>query len=278
MESEFAKLWKRLRSTVRGWWLYVLPLPLAFDALVSLWTGSLGAMLSATLAYGGFLVGATVARIGFLKEAVYDEKPFSTPPPRYKAIGAGIMGLATAFAAYASAGHDIVTAGAFGIAFSIGFFLLYGFDPRPGALALPADLASDAKEIEAALREAHAKVESIELAGQKIRSLEFRRRLDRIVAGSRKVLATIEENPRSLRRARRFINVYLDGARQVTEKYARTHDGAQPPELEQNFRQLLIDMEGVCEEQQRMLTDSSLADLDVQIEVLATRLKHEGVS
>ncbi len=37
-------------------------------------------------------------------------------------------------------------------------------------------------------------------------------------------------------------------------------------------------MEGVCEEQQRMLTDSSLADLDVQIEVLATRLKHEGVS
>ena len=64
----------------------------------------------------------------------------------------------------------------------------------------------------------------------------------------------------------------------MTEKYARTHDGAQPPELEQNFRQLLIDMEGVCEEQQRMLTDSSLADLDVQIEVLATRLKHEGVS
>ena len=154
MDGEFNTLWKRLRSTVRGWWLYVLPLPLAFDALVSLWTGSLGAMLSATLAYGGFLVGATVARIGFLKEAVYDEKPFSTPPPRYKAIGAGIMALATAFAAYASAGHDVVTAGAFGIAFSIGFFLLYGFDPRPGALALPADLASDAKEIEAALREA----------------------------------------------------------------------------------------------------------------------------
>lgn len=278
MDADLNALWKRLRSTVRGWWLYVLPLPLAFDALISLWTGALGAMVSATLAYGGFLVGATIARIGFLKEAVYDEKPFSRPPPRYKAFGAGIMALATAFAAYASAGHDVITAGSFGIAFSIGFFLLYGFDPRPGALSLPADLAAEAKEIEAALREAHAKVAGIELAAQKIRSLEFRRRLDRIVGGSRRVLATIEENPRSLRRARRFINVYLDGAREVTEKYARTHAGSQPPELEQNFRQLLIDMESVCEEQNRMLTDSSVVDLDVQIEVLATRLKHEGVS
>ncbi|MGZ9033323.1 MAG: 5-bromo-4-chloroindolyl phosphate hydrolysis family protein [Rhodospirillales bacterium] len=278
MDAELNKLWKRMRSTVRGWWLYALPLPLAFDALVSLWTGSLGAMLSAGLAYGGFLVGATVARIGFLKEAMYDEKPFTSPPPRYKALGAGIMALATAFAAYASAGHDLITSGAFAIAFIIGFFLLYGFDPRPGALVLPADLGGEAKEIEAALREAYAKIEGIEVAGRQIRSLEFRRRLDRIVAGSRKVLAAIEENPRGLRRARRFINVYLDGARQVTEKYARTHAGTQAPELEQNFRQLLIDMESVCDEQHRMLTDSSIVDLDVQIEVLATRLKHEGVT
>lgn len=278
MDGELDKLWKRLRSTVRGWWLYVLPLPLAFDALVSLWTGSLGAMLSAGLAYGGFLVGATVARFGFLKEAAYDEKPFSRPPPRYKSLGGGIMALATTFAAYASAGHDAVTAGAFGIAFAIGFFLLYGFDPRPGRLELPADLGVEGKELEAALREAYAKVEGIELAGQKIRSLEFRHRLDRVVVGARKVLAAIEENPRSLRRARRFINVYLDGARQVTEKYARTHGSGDAPQLEHNFRQLLIDMESACEEQHRMLADNNLADLDVQIEVLASRLKHEGVT
>jgi hypothetical protein len=278
VETELGKLWKRMRSTVRGWWLYALPLPLAFDALISLWTGSLGTMLASSLAYGGFLVGATVARIGFLKEAMYDDKPFSSPPPRYKSFGAAIMALATSFAAYASAGHDLITAGAFGIAFAIGFFLLYGFDPRPSPLTLPADLAAEGKEIEAALREAYAKVEGIELAGREIRSLEFRRRLDRIVFGSRKVLATIEENPRSLRRAKRFINVYLDGARQVTEKYARTHAGAETPQLEQNFRQLLIDMESVCEEQHRMLADNSIVDLDVQIEVLASRLKHEGVT
>lgn len=278
MDTELNKLWKRMRSTVRGWWLYILPLPLAFDALVSLWTGSLGAMLSASLAYGGFLVGATVARIGFLKESMYDDKPSSRQPPRYKALGAGIMAVATALAAYASAGHDAITAAAFGIAFAIGFYLLYGFDPRPNRLALPAHLGAEGEEIEAALREAYAKVEGIELAGRQIRSLEFRRRLDRIVTGSRRVLTAIEENPRSLRRARRFINVYLDGARQVTEKYARTHVGSDAPQLEQNFRQLLIDMESACEEQHRLLADNNLVDLDVQIEVLATRLKHEGVT
>jgi 5-bromo-4-chloroindolyl phosphate hydrolysis protein len=278
LDAELRRLWKRMRSTVRGGWLYVLPLPLAFDALVSLWTGSLGAMLAASLAYGGFLFGATVARLGFAHEAEFEDKSFATRPPRYKAFGAGILALTTAFAAYASAGHDAVTAGAFGIACAIGFFLLYGFDPRASRLTLPADLGVSADEIEAALREAYAKVDGIELAGGQIRSLEFRHRLGRIVTGARKVLVTIEENPRSLRRARRFINVYLDGARQVTEKYARTHVGAEAPQLEQNFRQLLIDMESACEEQHRMLADNNLVDLDVQIEVLATRLKHEGVT
>lgn len=277
MDRELIALWKRTKANVRGWWLYLLPLPLAFDTLVSLWTGSIGAMFSSALAFAGLMLGAGIARGGFAREAAFFERPFSAPPPPLKATGGGIIGLATAFAAFAAAGHDPITSAAFGIAATIGFFLAYGFDPRSGGEILPVELGVTSEELRAALSEAYAKVEGIELAGRSIRSAEFRARLGRIVAGAQQVLATIEENPRTLRRARRFINVYLDGARQVTETYARTHAGAPPPQLEQNFRTLLIDMEAVCGEQQRKLADNNLVDLDVQIEVLATRLKHEGV-
>ncbi len=223
------------------------------------------------------MLGAGIARRGFAREAAFFERPFAAPPPPYKAAGGAIIGLATAFAAFAAAGHDPITAAAFGIAAAIGFFLAYGFDPRTSGAALPADHGVTDEEIRAALSGAYAKVEKIELAGRSIRSPDFRARLGRIVGGAQRILATIEENPRTLRRARRFINVYLDGARQVTETYARTHaTGAPQPQIERNFRQLLIEMEAVCEEQQRKLADNSLVDLDVQIEVLAARLKHEG--
>ena len=73
------------------------------------------------------------------------------------------------------------------------------------------------------------------------------------------------------------MNVYLDGAQQVTDKFARTHNDANSAELEANFRTLLDDMETVCEEQYQHLVDNDMVDLDVQIEVLTTRLKREGV-
>lgn len=267
---------RRRAKAVKGWWLYILPLPLAFDAVFSLWSGEIGAMATAAAAYAMFLFGADIARRGFARDAERRGRAFARVVP-YKATAAGTFGLATAFAAFAAAGHDIVTSAAFGVACVIGFFLVYGFDPKRAQPSVPADIGVSADEIRAALGEAYAKVDGIETAGKAIGSLEFRERLGRIVGGAQKILSAIEENPRELRRARRFINVYLDGARQVTEKYARTHTQADSPLLEQNFRRLLIDMETVCEEQYQKLTDNSVSDLDVQIEVLTTRLKREGV-
>ena len=48
-------------------------------------------------------------------------------------------------------------------------------------------------------------------------------------------------------------------------------------ELEQNFRNLLDSIETVFKEQKDKLLEEDLFDLDVQMEVLATQLKHEGV-
>ncbi|NNC63438.1 MAG: 5-bromo-4-chloroindolyl phosphate hydrolase, partial [Gammaproteobacteria bacterium] len=133
------------------------------------------------------------------------------------------------------------------------------------------------EEIVAALSEAEDKIRSIEGAARDIRNPELTRRLKSISQRARRILGVMEEDPADIRRARRFLNVYLDGARRVTEGYARTHRAGQASELEDNFRNVLNTIDGVFKEQHQKLLEHDKLDLDVQIDVLSQQLKKQGV-
>ena len=47
--------------------------------------------------------------------------------------------------------------------------------------------------------------------------------------------------------------------------------------MEDNFRNVLVTIEDVFGEQYKKLLENDVLDLDVQIEVLTTQLKREGV-
>ena len=93
---------------------------------------------------------------------------------------------------------------------------------------------------------------------------------------ARSVVDLLEEDPRDLRRARRFLNVYLSGAQQVTERWAQAPPRSAPPEFEERFRNVLGTIETVFEDQRRHLLEDEVLDLDVQIEVLSRQLGREG--
>ena len=128
------------------------------------------------------------------------------------------------------------------------------------------------------LRQAYARLDSIETARRAIASGEFKQRLGNIVSGAERIIKLVADDPRDLRRARKFLTVYLDGAQRVTEEYARTHANAGSPDLEHNFRTLLVDMENTCDEQYQKLLEHDVSDLEVRIEVLSARLRREGVT
>nr|WP_305910298.1 5-bromo-4-chloroindolyl phosphate hydrolysis family protein [Methylomarinum sp. Ch1-1]MDP4522635.1 5-bromo-4-chloroindolyl phosphate hydrolysis family protein [Methylomarinum sp. Ch1-1] len=127
------------------------------------------------------------------------------------------------------------------------------------------------------LEESALIIRDIEQANDKIENPELNQRIERICEIANGILAEIEADPRDIRRARKFLNVYLDGARKVTEGYARTHRHSQSGELEQNFRNVLATIESVFQEQKQKLLEDDVFDLDVQIEVLNTQLKREGI-
>jgi hypothetical protein len=53
-----------------------------------------------------------------------------------------------------------------------------------------------------------------------------------VVAAAGKVLHLVEEDPRDFRHARKFLNVYLDSAKTVTENYASISPKTLSPEME----------------------------------------------
>ena len=136
----------------------------------------------------------------------------------------------------------------------------------------------DSAAVTAALKQAYGRLRGIETAARDIRVPEFGERLARIIDIGRGILQEIERDPRDASRARKFMNIYLDSAERVTTEYARTHRQLRSQPLEQNFRQLLVDMESTFDQQRTKLLENDLTSLDVEIEVLNARLKREGVN
>jgi len=268
---------RKVYAGVKGLLLFVLPLPLLFKAVGGLWGGNLESVVATGGAYALCLAGALLMRKGLVNEIRHEERPFtrSVPVP-LKTAGASLIGIGTVVAAHLAAGQNLVISILFGIGAIAGTFMAYGFDPKKKAMAA-GNHGVGRDQFAQTLSEAYAKIDHINETRLRIQSREFQERLGNIVAGSQRILQAIEEDPRDLRRARKFLNVYLDGIGKVSEKYILTHPKTQTPVLEENYRNLLVDMENVCNEQYDKLMQNDVFDLDVQIEVLSTRLKREGV-
>jgi len=128
-----------------------------------------------------------------------------------------------------------------------------------------------------AIREAEDKLAEIERSAAALQNREFGRHLGRIVDRARAVLDEIERDPKDLGRARRFLNTYLDGTRNVVRDFARRQDDFADTPVAQNFKNVLGTIEQVFDQQVDHLRKDEALDLDVAIEVLNTQLTKEGV-
>lgn len=253
-----------------GTLLFVLPLPVALAALISMARGSALPLLGDLLGYGLFLAGALLVRRGLSRT----QNEASRSPP-FKTLGGLLVGLATALTVWLGVGYDPIVAAVFGTLAALGCVLTYGLDLRqlPPLSARP-KLSKQARKT---LAEADKALGLLEEERRRIAQPELSERLRRITRLAREILTHLRDNPEDLPRARKFLNVYLDGTQEVVAGYARTHRRVEAPALDERFRRVLITVEGVLEEQQQRLLTRDLDSLDVQIEVLLRQLEREGI-
>lgn len=260
-----------------GLLLFLLPLPLLTAIFFSLFRGDLLHLMLYAGSYALFLAAALLNRRGLHNEAQYQQRKIARAPGYpLKTLGAGTAAMATAVTAFAS-GYGVIIAACFGACAALGCRFVYGPDPQENKRVVDTLGLDNTDQVVDALETAERHIAAIEQANRNIRNPELSARLRRIADQGRQILLLIEENPRDLRRARKFLNVYLEGAQRVAKGYAQTHRRSPSAELEENFRRVLSTIEDVFGEQHQKLLAHDVMDLDVQIEVLATQLEREGV-
>jgi hypothetical protein len=256
------------------WPLFFLPLPAAAAALMALMGGYFGMLVGDLIGYGLLLGGALLVRLA----SGNTQRPAGLAlwrqlPP--KTLGALLLALGSGVTAWLGAGHHPSIAMAFALFTLLGFHLAYGLDiPFQQWLRRPRHLGTQGA---ASLREAAQAIDAIEQARDQIQQPELDTRLANIVALAHQILQRVEDDPRDLWRARKFLTVYLEGVQRVVEGYAKTHHQVAAPALDQRFRHALETVESAFREQHQVLLERDIEDLDVQIEVLTRQLQREGI-
>lgn len=266
-----------LMHSSRGLLLYILPLALVPATILSFIYGDLLRIFINISGCAAFLLAASLLRKGIAAQREYQDKKITQAPKwPLKTLAAIIVGITTAGIAFIGAGYSFAMSLVFGLGALAGMVLLYGLDPRQEKM-LTGTHGYTAKEISATITEAEVQISGIELANRQINNRIFNQRIRIICDHAREIVSMLEEDPADIRRARKFLNIYLDGALKVTEGYADMQRKHQSEQLAENFDNVLQTIETVFIEQKQKLLEDDVLDLDVQIEVLTAQLKHEGV-
>jgi len=263
---------RRTRAGGRVNMLFIAPLPLAVRAFLA---GPVEMALNLA-ALGLLLLAAWLTREGLRAEEAYDARRIARRPaiPR-KIFGSVLTGGGLALAAYA-AGGGVVEPAIYAAAGAALHLLAFGPDPLSDKSADGIDsFQSDrvARVVDRAEDYLRAMTEAI--AGTRDRDLEAR--LERFQVTVRDMLRTVEDDPRDLSAARKYLGVYLMGARDASVKYADLATRAPNAEARENYLVLLSDLERNFTAKTRALMADSTTDLDIEIEVLRDRLEREGV-
>lgn len=256
---------------------FLLPLPLIITLLFSLAKNQFIIFGASAIAIGMYILsGYFISRSNYYQDQTAKRKwsrPNRTP---WRLSAAVFTGAATALVAFVIVKYGLFIAIGAGITAFIGMVLSYGLDEK--ALAGDVGLVGVSREeLEDAFNEAETRIESIEAAADKVDNVALSDRLKHIAMGSRGILEIIANDPKDLRRARKFLKVYLDGAQKVVNKYVNSDHLQADEKLKANLDEVLNTIDTVIEEQRAKLLKNDVLELDVQIEVLQTQLKHEGI-
>ena len=261
----------------RSWLIILLSSPLVLASIIEIFSGdAFGAMRNIGL-FALFCFAAMTIRSGLAAEAEYEAREFASAPafPR-KIIGSAVMGAGLLLTCWTGWGIGLFQSIGFGVMGAAASVIAFGLDPIKGKGYTTSTGVTPAMVVEA-IEEAEEKIKGIEQAGAEIRDRPLRDRINRVSKRARDILARIEQDPSDLRRSKKFLVVYLEGALEATQKYARSqNDLGGEQSMYIKFRSLLDDMEREFDHQHEKLLTNDRIDLDIEIDVLADRLKAES--
>ncbi len=253
----------------------VLFLPGIVLAVLSINDGALG--MAVGLAGGGaLLLGAWLLRDGLLAEAAYHDRKVARRPaiPR-KIFAAVLCGIGAGLAAWRSEA-GLLAPLIYGGAASVLHIGAFGVDPMKDKGMDGIDTFMQdrvARVVDEAENYLAAMMDAVKRAGDR----QVEARVERFSTKVRQMIRTVEEDPRDVTGAKKFLGVYLMGARDATVKFSDIYARSADRDARRDFMMLLTDLEESFDKKIDKLLADNNQDLNVEIEVLRERLQREGV-
>lgn len=269
---------------VRSLLMFFFPTPLLFAAFSALGDGAAVRMLVLLAAYASLMLGAWLLREGQRAQVAFEERAIAKAPafPR-KLFAAALTGIGVFIAAFMSRsaggifefGGNVISSALFGGLAVVTHIASFGIDPMKSK-GFDEINASEMDRVHAAIDKAETKLKSIEDLAHQLRDREIDDKVTALNSSVRDMIKLVEEDPRDLSRARRYLGVYLKGAEEATRKYADNHERLNDPKLRGEYLDLLGDLEQSFSRGKETLLLDDRVDLEVEIEVLRERLQQEG--
>ncbi len=250
-------------------------LPAALVLFTSLVSGAAGLALGVASA-GVLALSAWLLREGLRAEAAYDARKVARRPgiPR-KLFSSVLAGAGIAIAAY-KVEPGLVAPVIFGAVTTALHVFSFGLDPmRDKGMEGIDQFQTD--RVARAVDKAEAYLQGMSEAVRRAGDRQAEDRVERFQARVREMLRTIENDPRDLTTARKYLTVYLMGARDATVKFADIYAHSRDARARNDYLGLLSDLEENFKSKTRALLSDDTTDLDIEIEVLRDRLKREGI-
>ncbi len=256
--------------------MFIAPFPLLLDGFAKITNAAPVAAATAFGIYALFVLAGWTLREGIKAEAAYNERKIARPPkfPR-KTIAAALSGAAVGLAAWFGWGQGMFVGIGFGALAVAAHLVAFGFDPmrRKGLVGFN---EYETDRVARAVEKAEAIIADIETAAAQINNRSVERKVEGLLASVKEMLRVVEQDPRDLTRARKYMGVYLSGARDATVKFADLNARGRDAVKQKEYLSLIDDLETSFNGQRAALLEDNQSDLDVEIEVLQERLQREG--
>jgi hypothetical protein len=264
---------KRVAKPEKIGLLYLFLIPLFLSVVKSLFSSDYSGFMLKGL---GFLLlsGAiSLASKGWHQKTLYAQATLARAPkiPFLKLAAFG-LGISAFYLSFFIGGKTLLPALFVGVLAPLGFYLYYGFDPKEDKLGnidgISAQLVLDT------MQEANGKLAHIKKDMQKITDKVLHTKLTLATQKADTILLTIQEDPKDIRVARKFLIVYIDGIAKVTNAYTQLEEEEITMETKERLYTLMDDVESKFSSELQRLKENNHFDLDVHIDVLKEQIKN----
>ena len=192
-----------------------------------------------------------------------------------KEIGNGLLSSSVFLASYALGGYSLGLSVLLGGAFYAGYRLLFGTDLTHEDLWKDIKGASARRAVEQ-ITKARLYMADIKRINDEIPCETLTAQLNELEEHGRNIIELFEKDPRNIKKSKRFIDIYLEGAVSVSQKFAYLYQKLESDNLRNQYEGFLKEMVLAFEKQYHAILDDDIIDLDVEIDVLKRRLKTEA--